>query len=291
MADNYLEQRMEDLRSGRIARENSEAARKAGHKAIKPTRTGVKTHRWSLLYPELRVIVTGGANGIGRGVVEAFRAINCKVAFCDVESKSGSQLAQKTGARFYPVDVRDAEALERMLDDVAGCWGDIDVVVNNVGIGRFCPLAETTLDDWRNVADTNLRPVFLTGRFMARLRMRTGKTGGAIVNISSTRHIQSEKGTVCYSASKGGVVSATHALMMSLSEFGITVNCISPGWINVAGDALSDEDLLQHPSRRVGTAADIASLVLYLVHPDHNFINGADIPVDGGMTHKMIYVE
>lgn len=111
-----------------------------------------------------------------------------------------------------------------------------------------------------------------------------------MITISSTRHIQSEKGTEAYSASKGGVASLTHALMQSLSEFGITVNCISPGWIHTGNpEDLSQTDKLQHPSRRVGTPEDIARLCLFLSLPGNDFINGADIPVDGGMTRKMIY--
>lgn len=101
--------------------------------------------------------------------------------------------------------------------------------------------------------------------------------------------MQSEAGTEAYSASKGALASLTHALMMSLSEFGITVNSISPGWILTKPEEVSDADRLLHPSRRIGEPEDIARLCLFLAAPGNDFINGADIPVDGGMTHKMIY--
>ena len=89
---------------------------------------------------------------------------------------------------------------------------------------------------------------------------------------------------------KRGIASLTHSLMMSLSPYGITVNCISPGWIHTGdSEELSEIDHLQHPSRRAGTPQDIARLCIFLSLPDNDFINGADIPVDGGMTRKMIY--
>lgn len=278
---------MEDLRSGRLARETASDVRRASKRSADIT---PKVCRWSLSFPELRVFVTGGASGIGRGIVEAFRAIGVKVAFCDVDNRRGQLLAQKCGARFYPLDVTDCGALENAMLDLAAAWGDIDVVVNNAGIGNFKSLEDMDVDDWQRVVDTNLRPLFVTGRTLARIRNKSGLSGGSVVNISSTRHMQSEADTLAYSSSKGGVASATHSLMMSLARYGITVNCISPGWINVNEESLTESDKDQHPSKRVGNAADVASLVLYLAHPSHNFINGADIPVDGGMTHKMIYV-
>jgi NAD(P)-dependent dehydrogenase (short-subunit alcohol dehydrogenase family) len=102
----------------------------------------------------------------------------------------------------------------------------------------------------------------------------------------------SETGTEAYSASKGAIASITHALMMSFAPLGVTVNAISPGWIECGDyDALSSEDHLQHPSRRVGRPEDIARACLYLALPDNDFVNGENLVIDGGMTRKMIYTE
>lgn len=110
--------------------------------------------------------------------------------------------------------------------------------------------------------------------------------------MASTRYLMSEPNSEAYAASKGAIVSLTHALAISLSEFNITVNCISPGWIDTGhyGD-LRPEDHKQHPSGRVGKPEDIARTCLFLCDPANDFINGQNIVVDGGMTKKMIYIE
>ncbi len=283
MADNYLERKMEDYRSG-----------KSGNTKIKRVLSGAKPGEISMKFPSRRVFVTGGASGIGRAIVEAFRKADCRVAFCDIDSKAGAATAQATGAQFYPVDVRNVDALETCMARLLDSWGDIDVIVNNVGIGGFVPLIESTIDDFENVLNTNLRPVFVTSRRLA--IHRTNKGGepayGRIINLCSTRFTQSEAGTEAYAATKGGISSITHALMMSLAPLGITVNCISPGWIeNDKYPALTNEDHLQHPSRRVGKPQDIARMCIFLSMPENDFINGENIVIDGGMTRKMIYVE
>jgi len=113
------------------------------------------------------------------------------------------------------------------------------------------------------------------------------RRGGAIVNIASTRALQSEPGTEAYSASKGGLVALTHALAMSLGPQ-VRVNCVSPGWI--AHQAVRKKDHAQHPAGRVGRPEDIAEIVAYLLSDAAGFITGQNFVVDGGMTRKMIYV-
>ncbi len=284
MADNYLERRMEDMRNGRLATSNLK------RNSMSAASKGV-AHRLSVVDPELRVFITGGASGIGEAIVKAFREIDMKVAFCDIDSRKGNSLAQSCGARFYPLDVKVKEDLERALQDITSRWKGLDVIVNNVGVGNFCSLSDTSDNNWQEILDTNLTPLFITSRFISRLRKESGEKGGTIINLSSTRHIQSETGTFGYSATKGAIASATHSLMMELAPYGITVNSISPGWINTHSETPSEEDHLQHPSGRVGLPEDIARIVLFLSHPDNNFINGADIVADGGMTRKMIYIE
>lgn len=236
-----------------------------------------------------RVFVTGGAYGIGEAMVKAFRDVGCRVAFCDRDRKRGAATAQAYGARFYPLDVVDADALSDALESLTAEWEDIDIVVNNVGVSEFIPLTECEVSDFERVLRTNLLPVFITGRYLA--RHRKARAYGRIINIASTRHAMSEANTEAYSASKGAIVSLTHALMMSLSPLGITVNSISPGWIECDNSSLREEDNRFHPSLRVGVPADVARLALFIAHPDNDFINGEDFRLDGGVSHKMIYPE
>ena len=125
MADNYLERKMEAYQ-----------ARKAGGKT--PKRTGVAKTR--------RVFVTGGAAGIGRAIVKAFRSAGHRVAFCDVDEAKGKELALRTGATFYPVDVREANRLEDCMNQLFEAWGDLDVLINNVGVSDFKPLTACSVE-------------------------------------------------------------------------------------------------------------------------------------------------
>ncbi len=234
-----------------------------------------------------RVFVTGGAHGIGRSIVEAFLRAGDYVAYCDL--KDGSI----AGATFYQVDVTDKVSLQNCLQRVAMDWGDIDVIVNNVGIGGFKSLTEVSIEEFDHVIHTNLRSAFITARFLARLRNENrNHTYGRIINLCSSRYLMSEAGTEAYSASKGGISSMTHALAISLAPMHITVNAIAPGWIHVnESEVLRPVDHEFHPSGRVGQPEDIARAVIFLCEAENNFINGQTITIDGGVTKKMIYPE
>lgn len=245
-------------------------------------------------FPGRRVFITGGANGIGRVLVESFCHAGCRVAFCDCDRVAGDCTALESGARFFPLDVCDAEVLEACLQGLFAEWGDLDVVINNVGISLFSPIEQTSISDFDRILATNLRPVFITSRALARHRrsLPSPNPYGRIINISSTRHLMSEPGSEGYAASKGGICSLTHALALSLAPLHVTVNAVSPGWIEHADYAgLRSEDHTQHPSGRVGRPEDIARVCLFLCMEHNDFIDGENITVDGGMTRKMIYLE
>ncbi len=239
-----------------------------------------------------RVFITGAACGIGRAIVEAFAAEGCQVAFCDINETAGQALAAATDSRFFVLDTSRKEELEACLQTLFTEWGDLDIIINNVGIGGFSPITEMTVEAFDQILNTNLRPVFLTARLLAihRKQQGIGNRYGRIVNLCSTRYLMSEPGTEAYAASKGGIYSLTHALAASLSEYYITVNSIAPGWIeNYHYDTLTERDHEQHPSRRVGRPEDIARMCLFLCREENDFINGENITIDGGMTKKMIY--
>ncbi|KAA2371947.1 SDR family NAD(P)-dependent oxidoreductase [Alistipes shahii] len=240
-----------------------------------------------------RVFVTGGAHGIGKGIVEAFARQGEEVVFCDLDPVLGAQTVAETGARFCQLDVTDAVSLERCMRELFETWGDIDILVNNVGISPFKPLTELSIEEFDRVIATNLRPVFITSRQLALHRQQNGNHSyGRIINLCSTRYLQSEAGTEAYSASKGGIYSLTHSLAVSLAPLHITVNAIAPGWIHVREEEqLRPEDHAFHPSGRVGTPEDIARACLFLCDEANDFLNGQTLTIDGGATIRMIYPE
>lgn len=239
------------------------------------------------------VIITGGANGIGKGIAKAFGQAGANVCIADLDEEKGKEtvrLIEEAGGRatFTSTDVRKEEDIINLLDKAIRDFGSIDILINNAGVSRFKPLFELTTEEWEDVVFTNLRSVFIGSREAAK-RM---SNGGRIINIASTRATMSEPHSEAYASSKGGIVALTHALGASLQDKGITVNCISPGWIQTENyDELREKDHLQHWSNRVGKPEDIAKACLYFADQENDFINGQNLIIDGGMTRKMIYEE
>ncbi len=236
------------------------------------------------------VIVTGASQGIGRGIAEAYIAKGAQVVLADVNEKLGTEISEQlVGSLFIKTDVRKESDIKKLMKETVKQFGRIDIVINNAGKSEFKNLFDLSLDEWDDVINTNLRSVFLCSREAA-VYMRKQESGGSIVNIASTRAIMSEPNSEAYAASKGGIVAITHALATSLAEHRITVNAISPGWIETtAYNDLRDIDHEQHLSKRVGKPSDIAKACLYLTDPQNDFVTGINLVVDGGMTRKMIY--
>lgn len=237
------------------------------------------------------VIITGAAQGIGRSVAIHFAKAGANVVIADILEELGKQLVEELSvlghsAIFITTDVRKEEHVIQTIQQTVEHFGGIDILVNNAGKGKWISPLELTLEEFDDVINTNLRSVFLCSREAAKYM----KNGGAIINLASTRAFMSEPHSESYAASKGGIVALTHALASSFSEYNITVNSISPGWIETGDyNALKASDHSQHFSNRVGKPDDIARACLYLANPENNFITGTNLTIDGGMTKKMIY--
>ena len=246
-------------------------------------------------WAEKVVLVTGGANGIGKAICEVFLAVGATVIIADIDEKTGKAVAgdwkqQNYKAVFYKIDLMDVLATRTMFADMVKAHGKIDVLVNNAGKGIFKPLQELTIEEWDEVIQLNLRAAFVTSQEYA--KYHEPNRYGRIINIASTRYLMSEPNSEAYAASKGGIVSLTHALALSLSAERMTVNAVSPGWIeNNHYEGLRALDHAQHPAKRVGKPADIANACLFLADEANDFLTGQNIVIDGGMTKKMIYVE
>ena len=295
MADNYIERQQEQYEARKAAWKQAQKYGKKKSTTVHSAESASCTPMTSKSSPsKRRVFITGGAEGIGKAIVEAFCLSGDQVAFCDINEIAGQETAKATGSIFHKVDVSDKDVLESCMQRILSEWNDIDIIVNNVGISQFSSITETSVEDFDKILSINLRPVFITSRLLAihRKEQSSPNPYGRIINICSTRYLMSESGSEGYAASKGGIYSLTHALALSLSEWNITVNSIAPGWIQTHDyDQLRPEDHSQHPSRRVGKPEDIARMCLFLCEEHNDFINGENITIDGGMTKKMIYLE
>jgi NAD(P)-dependent dehydrogenase (short-subunit alcohol dehydrogenase family) len=225
-------------------------------------------------------LVTGGAQGIGAGIARLLGERGYDVAVADLKNP-------KNGNFFARTDVSSEPSVRACVRAVLRELGRLDALINNAGIAApdNGPVEKLALEEWNRRIGTNLTGMFLMAKHCVP-HLRAAR--GAIVNIASTRALQSEPNTEAYAASKGGVVALTHALAMSLGPQ-VRVNCISPGWI--AHGKVRRKDHAQHPVGRVGRDGDIAEMTAYLLSDAAGFITAQNFVVDGGMTRKMIYLE
>lgn len=250
-------------------------------------------------------VVTGGAQGIGKGVTQALLSQGWRVATLDKNAEAVRDLKAEMPSPYLlaiRADVsseRDvAKAFEAIINwnAQAGEAEGIDLLLSNAGIADPVsgPIEQLELKEWRQWQDSHVTGAFLMARAaVPLLRMRKG----SIIFMSSTRALQSEPQTEAYAAAKGALCAMTHALAISLGP-DIRVNAILPGWIETRPWAKAsvreavehrDIDKAQHPVGRVGEPSDIAATVLFLASDGAGFITGQQIAVDGGMTRKMIY--
>lgn len=233
-------------------------------------------------------VVTGGANGIGKSIVESFLKLGAVVCFIDVDKECGNDLIKKYGndrLMFYHGDIADENILKEFYNKVISKHGKVDYLINNACISKRGIISGCSYDDFNYVLKIGVTAPYI----LSKLFMNKFNNGGAIINISSTRAKMSQADTESYSAAKGGITALTHALSISLAGK-VRVNCISPGWIETNEDVIhSLDDKLQHPVGRVGKVSDISNMVIFLCSEMAGFITGQDITVDGGMSKLMIY--
>ncbi len=237
-------------------------------------------------------IVTGGAHGIGEGIVLKLLAEQCIVVVLDFNTgylstlkSEYSDLVDKT-LRLFRCDVGNPDEVQKTVSEIIRLYGKIDYLVNNAGISIFEPIETLSVENWNRILSVNLSSIF----YLVKTSLPFLSEKSAIVNIASTRALMSEPNGEAYGATKGGILALTHALSVSLGPK-TRVNCISPGWIEVNNyDELSETDHQQHPVGRVGMVEDIAETAWFLLSDKASFITGQNIVVDGGMTKKMIYI-
>ncbi|MDP7635668.1 MAG: SDR family oxidoreductase [Candidatus Latescibacteria bacterium] len=254
-------------------------------------------------------IVTGGGQGLGRGISLQFVREGAKVAIAqrtqgklaqtkaDIEELGGAVLSME-------VDVGQPDQVKALVDATVDRFGGLDILVNNAGVGHWIPVDEVAETDYDRLMDTNLKGLWM-GCHHAVPHLKA-RGGGAIINISSVHGIQGGEANTVYAATKGGIIGVTKALSAELSTFNIRTNTISPGAIDVSGalqnclDRIKPEhhdEFLQlfadkynpgskyfQPLETIGQPQDIAWCAVYLASGEARFVTGQNIAVDGGVT-------
>ena len=218
------------------------------------------------------VVITGGAQGIGRCIASEFEKQGATVCIIDRQPNAG-----------YVGDISSEQVLRDFSEKVISMYGRVDCLINNA-IPLSKGLGSCTYDEFNYALRVGITaPFFLTQLFMPYFA-----EGASIVNISSSRDRMSQPNTESYTAAKGGIAALTHAMAVTLAGR-VRVNSISPGWIDTSFTEYTGADALQHPAGRAGNPLDIANMALFLCSDKAGFITGENICIDGGMTRQMIY--
>lgn len=240
-----------------------------------------------------KILITGGASGIGLAAVERCLQEGAEVVMSDLASSEGEALAKKLEAQysgrclFIPADVSKTSEVDALLETMQQELGRVDGVFNNAGIGGLAPSTEVMDEDFEKILQINLMGVFRVAR--AALKIMEKQGSGSIVNCASILGVFGQSQTAAYTAAKGGVVNMTRALAIEYAPQGIRVNTIGPGYIDTPLLDALDDDMKQslidlHPLGRLGRSEEVANAFLFLVSDEASFVTGANLMVDGGFT-------
>jgi len=245
-----------------------------------------------------RVVVTGGARGIGAAMVRTFAAEGASVAVLDVLADEAGKLAAEVGGHAVEVDLADVAATREATQTAVDALGGVDVLVNNAGILRFAPLLDIEPHEWDEVFAVNVRAMLVTTQVAVtsmvaqRAPAFPGDVVGKVVNTASMGGKAGGAGQAHYAASKAAVIGLTRAAAEEMGPLGITATCLCPGYVltGMGAATRTDADVARWAARsplgRLGEPADVARAALFLASADSDYLTGEALNVAGGMvTH------
>jgi NAD(P)-dependent dehydrogenase (short-subunit alcohol dehydrogenase family) len=241
-------------------------------------------------------VVTGGGRGLGRAIALALAEARADVT---VAARSAEEIRRVAGevegrgrrSLDVPTDIKDEEAVERLIGCTVDELGGLDILVNNSGVVHMAPLLETSPEEWDRVVATNLRGTYLCMRAVG--RHFAGKGSGKVINVSSNLAFKGRPRFSAYSASKAAIAALTRTVAVEWARFGAQVNAVAPGYVetDMNAELRRDKELYarvvnQIPARRMARAQEIGPLVVYLASPASDFMTGETIVIDGGEIAK-----
>ncbi len=237
-------------------------------------------------------VITGGASGIGKAAVELFAVEGASVCIWDVNEVQGKELEillseKGLNAKFYKVNTANFREVEKATAEVTGETGRIEILINNAGITRDASLQKMTAEQWQQVMDVNLTGVFNCTKAISPFMIQNNY--GRIINTSSIVGLYGNYGQTNYAATKAGVIGLTKTWARELGKYSITVNTVAPGFIATDMMSTIPEKVIamvkdKVPLKKLGTAQDVANVYAFLASDEAQFVSGATISVDGGLT-------
>lgn len=231
-------------------------------------------------------IVTGGANGIGKGIAAVLVKAGAQVVIADIDTESGKRAADELGAVFETLDVTDKVACQQVVDAVVEPYGRLDILCSNTGIFPQATLDIMTTENWEQMMDVNLRSTFFMVQAVLPI-MRQRSYGRIVITSSITGAVTGYPGWSHYAASKAGQLGFMRSAALECAREGITINAVMPGNIRTAGLEAQGEAYLKEmadsiPVKSLGEPEDIGHAACFLASKEARFITGQTIIVDGG---------
>ncbi|MCO4325523.1 3-oxoacyl-ACP reductase FabG [Staphylococcus agnetis] len=231
-------------------------------------------------------LVTGGANGIGKGIAEALAKAGATVIIGDIDEANGQQTAQAIHGQFYKLDVTNKKNIDAVVEAIVAEHGKIDILASNTGVYPQIEIEELTEADWDNIQNINLKGTFLVTQAVLK-QMKQQNYGRVILTSSVTGPITGYPGWAHYGATKAGQLGYMRSAALEYAKYGITINAVQPGNVLTEGLKAQGEAYLEGtrniiPTHELGEPADIGYAVAFFAAPEAKFITGQSLVIDGG---------